>query len=85
MLHVNAKVLKWGNSLGIRLSGALKELTDFKAGTSVDIEIKKDGLFIRKAEQKTILPFSESFLLDDLDEKSHTNLLTKPQGNEWYD
>ncbi|MBK2123769.1 hypothetical protein [Fangia hongkongensis] len=84
-MHVNAKVLKWGNSLGIRLSGALKDLTDFKAGTEVDIEIKKDGLFIRKSPQKTILPFSESALLEGLDEKSHDSLLAKPQGDEWYD
>ena len=84
-MHVNAKILKWGNSLGIRLSGVLKDLTDFKAGTVVDVEIKKDGLFISKAKRKAILPFSESSLLDDLDEKSHSNLLATPQGKEWHD
>ncbi|GGG00724.1 MULTISPECIES: AbrB/MazE/SpoVT family DNA-binding domain-containing protein [Cysteiniphilum] len=84
-MHTNAKILKWGNSLGIRLSGALRDLTDFKAGTIVDVEIKADGLFIRKAKQKTILPFSESSLLDGLDESSHKDLIVKPQGNEWHD
>ena len=84
-MHINAKVLKWGNSLGIRLSGALRDLTDFKAGTIIDVEIKKDGLFIRKAKKKSILPFSEAILLNDLDDSSHKNLLAKPQGNEWHD
>jgi antitoxin MazE len=84
-MHTNAKILKWGNSLGIRLSGALRGLTDFKAGTVVDVEIKADGLFIRKVKQKTILPFSESALLNGLDEKNHQDLIVKPQGNEWHD
>lgn len=50
-MHINAKILKWGNSLGIRLSGALKELTDFKEGTVIDVEIKDDGLYITKAKK----------------------------------
>ncbi len=85
MVHINAKVLKWGNSLGIRLSGVLKELTDFKVGTELDVEIKKEGLFIRKLEKKTILPFSETALISDLNKKSHMHLLVKPQGSEWHD
>ncbi|WP_119344472.1 AbrB/MazE/SpoVT family DNA-binding domain-containing protein [Facilibium subflavum] len=84
-MHINAKILKWGNSLGIRLSGALKELTDFKEGTAIDVEIKDDGLYITKAKNKKILPFSESSLLKELDPKAHNALLAAPKGNEWHD
>ncbi|WP_162896636.1 hypothetical protein [Cysteiniphilum halobium] len=51
----------------------------YKAGTIVDVEIKAGDLFIRKAEQKTIFPFSESSLIDGLDESSHKALMAKPQ------
>ena len=54
----------------------------YKAGTIVDIEIKADGLFICKAKQKTILPFSESVLLNSLDESSHKDLIATPQANK---
>lgn len=84
-MQTHSKILKWGNSLGIRLSGALKELTDFKVGTEVDIEIRKDGLFIKKSSHQKILPYSESELIADLNEESHRDLLTSPLRNEWHD
>lgn len=52
---------------------------EYKVEAIVDVEIKADGLFIRKAKQNTILPFSESSLLDSLDESSHKELLAKLQ------
>ena len=51
----------------------------YKAETLVDAELKADDLFICKAKQKTILPFSESSLLDSVDESSHKELLAKLQ------
>ena len=84
-MQTHSKILKWGNSLGIRLSGALKELTDFKVGTEVDIEIRKDVLFIKKSSYQKIFPYSESELIAELNEESHRDLLTSPLRNEWHD
>ena len=84
-MHMQAKILQWGNSLGIRLSGRLKDLTHFKVGTEVNIDIREDGLFIKKATDKKILPFSEKELLVDLDASSQISLLTNPNNKEWHD
>ena len=51
----------------------------YNARAIVDVEIETDVLFIRKAKQETILPFSESSLLEGLDESSHKGLIVKPQ------
>lgn len=79
---MQAKILKWGNSLGIRLSGKLKALTCFKPGVLVDVDIRDDGLFIKKSNVKNLLPFSEGALLDDLS-TCNTDLLAIPTDKEW--
>ena len=83
-MHVEAKILKWGNSLGIRLSGALKEM-NFTAGENVDIEIKDDGLFIKKNKNTAVFPYSENSLISAIDAEEHNTLLAIPQGDEWHE
>ena len=71
-MRVQAKIQKWGNSLGIRLSGPLKVIPQFKEDMLVDVEVTEAGISIRpsvKMKRKK-LPFSEDVLLDGLTVKS---------------
>lgn len=76
---VNAKVQKWGNGLGLRVSGMMRDIPHFEVNTEVTVEIFKNGFFVKKKPIKNKLTtFSEKELLDDLDNSnSHQELLAK--------
>lgn len=40
-MKISAKILKWGNSMGIRLSKEQAKKSGFKIGDEVEVEIKK--------------------------------------------
>ncbi|WP_252178999.1 hypothetical protein [Endozoicomonas sp. 4G] len=68
-MEIEAEIKKWGNSLALRLSGAMAEVPDFSVGTKVCVSISKDGLVIKKAvkeSKKLNLPYSEKSLLRGL-------------------
>ncbi len=81
---VNTKVQKWGNGLGLRVSGMMRDIPHFDINTEVTVEIFKNGFFVKKIPVKNkIVIFSEKELLDDLDEfNSHQELLTKLTSSE---
>ena len=45
---IHSKVQKWGNSLGIRISGVVRELTSFEADSNITIEIFDNGFTVKK-------------------------------------
>lgn len=82
-MTTHAKIQKWGNGLGLRISGIIRELPKFKEGTKVEIEVTENGFTVTKAEKCRQLPFTESELLDDLSlEKAHADLLASPLASE---
>lgn len=66
---MQTRIKKWGNSLGLRLSGPLKSIPHFTEDMLVDVEITEKGLVVKPAEKKpAAFSFSESELLADLNE-----------------
>lgn len=68
-MEIDTEIKKWGNSLALRISGAMAEVPSFFVGTKVRVNISKDGLVIKKAagQNKVLkLPYSEKSLLKGL-------------------
>lgn len=88
-MHTQSKILKWGNSLALRLSGPLRDIPDFRANMIVDIEITEKGLTIhpiKKPKSKKPFPYSESELLEGLSSyKAHSDALPKLSSKEMGD
>lgn len=84
-LSVKGKIQKWGNGLGLRVSGPIRDIPQFANGTPIDIEIFEDGFTVRKAHRdNTNLIFSEAELLEGLGpETSQAELLVTPSDVEW--
>lgn len=67
----SSKIVKWGNSLALRLTRDIISLTSFKANSEVDMIVSDNSIFIRK---KSIL--TENSLLEGLDHyTAHANEL----------
>lgn len=64
-MKVTAKIQKWGNSLGLRISGAMKTIPHFKENMTVMVEVTEKGIYIFPLlkKQRKILPFTEEELL----------------------
>ncbi len=50
-MMMNATIRKWGNSQGIRLSRDMLKTANLHEGDTVEIEVEKDELRIRKAKR----------------------------------
>lgn len=76
-IAVNAKIQKWGNGLGLRVSGALRDIPHFAENTPVLVEVFEDGFTVKKAiSSSPLLPFSEELLLQGLNaDTAHGELL----------
>lgn len=70
IMRIRAQIQKWGNGLGLRVSGALREVPDMQVGTEVDIEIHEDGFTVTKTVDCKKLRFTEAELLQDIDENT---------------
>ena len=85
-MHIESEIKRWGNSLALRITGAMAEIPNFKAGTKVDIEIKEDGLFIKpiiRSSRKLRLPYSEQQLVAELTPSlAHADELVSPSAKE---
>ncbi len=86
-MHIEAEIKKWGNSLALRITGAMAEIPHLKAGTKVDIEVKKEALIIKpvrvKNKRKLTLPFEEKQLLLQLTPAlAHADELATPTALE---
>lgn len=85
-MQVQAEIKKWGNSLGLRVTGPMRDVPAFTKGTKVDIEVTEEGLMIRKAKKinKPSFLFSEAELLEGMTPaKAHAELVTKVLDTEW--
>jgi antitoxin MazE len=77
---VRTRVVRWGNSLGLRVPEALAEEVDVHAGSAVEISLARDQLIVRRAPT--------CFELDDLlgevtPENLHAEVTTgEPRGSE---
>ncbi len=77
-MRVEAKIQKWGNSLGLRLSGPIKSIPHFKEGMIVAVEVSEEGIEVRPMKKKQMrkLPFTEDQLLKGLNaDTSHSEEL----------
>ena len=82
---IHTKIQKWGNGLALRVSGGMRDIPHFEEGTEVDVEVFKEGFFVKKSLPKKIslFPYSEFQLLENLNQHtSHAKLLTHPLSNE---
>jgi antitoxin MazE len=88
-MNVEAKIQKWGNGLGLRISGILRGLPNFVEGTIVNIEVTQEGFAVKKMvkPKKTLkLPYTEAELLEGLcSHTAHADLLAKLLPSEHYD
>lgn len=48
VISVQGKVLQWGNSLGVQLTGAARMVPQFSKGDTILIELDEDGIFVMK-------------------------------------
>ena len=83
-LLIESKIQKWGNGLGLRVSGVMRDIPKFLVDTQVTVEVLEDGFIVKKAQpSKHSLPFSEDELLKGLDENTaHSELLAQPLKSE---
>lgn len=68
-MRVQSEIKKWGNSLALRITGAMADVPQFRDGTKVVIEVNKDSLVIKRAtkrKRKLKLPYTEKELLEGM-------------------
>lgn len=84
---IDSKITKWGNSLGLRVSGLMKDVPAFEQDTPVEVEIFEDGFMVRKKKTKPKLALlDEKQLLDDMTaHNAHADVLAMPSLSEWLD
>ena len=52
---MRTKVVKWGNSLGLRIPKAIAEEVPVKEGSTVELLLEDGGLVIRLVESKPVV------------------------------
>ena len=86
-MQMEANILRWGNSLAVRLSGIARTIPRFEEGMPITIEILDDGIFIRKATPKPVpqvLPYTEAELLSGLTPYlAHADEVASLTPDEW--
>ncbi len=58
---MKAKIIKIGNSRGIRLPKKLLSLYNLTEGSDVEIEQNRDGLFLKPMQPEYTLPWEEAY------------------------
>lgn len=85
-MRVQAFIQKWGNGLGLRVSGAMREIPGFEINSPVSIEILEDGFRVKKIQEtakKTTMLKEKDLLLDLTAKTAHAELLARPSSQEW--
>lgn len=82
---LDAKIQKWGNGLGLRLSGAMRDIPRLTENTPVTVEVYEDGFTVKKSvPSPSLLPFSEEQLLAGLHgDSTHSELIATLTESEW--
>lgn len=70
---IDTNIQKWGNSLALRVTGAMREIPGLTDGTPVRVEITDDGFSVKRAQNKPkksiadklkeIMPYTEEELI----------------------
>ena len=85
-MRVETEIKRWGNSLALRVTGAMADLPRFEPGTRVTVDVDREGLVVKRATGTlgTLrFPRSESALLAEMTpENAHADLLADPSGPE---
>lgn len=84
-MKIHTKIQKWGNGLGLRVAGVMREIPHLQEGTQVEVTINDLGFTVKKCvlRKKAAFPFSEEQLLEQLTpELAHADLLTLPLQSE---
>lgn len=83
---VDSKISQWGNSLGLRVSGIIKDMPAFEKDTPVEIEVFADGFRVTKKQPTKPNLLGETELLASLNEHTaHADALAETSSNEWLD
>ena len=85
-MRVETEIEKWGNSLALRVTGAMAELPRFELGTRVTVDIDGEGFVVRRSAGVLLssrFPEDEGALLAGMTaENAHADLLADPTGRE---
>ena len=85
-MRVETEIKKWGNSLALRVTGAMAELPQLEPGTRVTVDVNGEGFTVRRATgrlQSFRFPESETALLEGMTaETAHADLVAEPRGRE---
>lgn len=67
-MKTEASIQKWGNGLALRVSGIMRDIPHFTAGTQVIVDVTEDGFTVKKVKPspEKRLHFSEKELLKDI-------------------
>ncbi|MCH8536358.1 MAG: hypothetical protein LAT66_01185 [Alkalimonas sp.] len=85
MSHViHAKIQRWGNGLGLRVAGPMRDIPHFSPDTEVEVEIFEDGFRVKRASPTLpVFPYSEQELLEGLSPATaHHELIALPSASE---
>lgn len=79
-LSFQATIKPWGNSLGLRITRALSEVTHLYRGTAVTIDVVEDGLLVKPTpnprSKGVVFPYSEADLVKGMTPaKAHADAL----------
>jgi antitoxin MazE len=71
-MKFETEIKQWGNSLALRISGAMAQEPAFARGSKVTVETSDSKMVItaKKINKKFTLPFSEASLLVGLNESN---------------
>ena len=74
-MKIKTTIKKWGNSLGLRITGPMKSIPKFEEDMPVTVDISEKGILVEPIKKsRAKLPFTEAELLADLDEHTaHTD------------
>ncbi len=86
-MQIQTHIQKWGNGLGLRVSGILRDMPHFQVNDEVQIEVTEHGFSVTKSLPKKMHPFkkyTELQLLENItSENIHADELAKPLSSEW--
>ncbi len=86
-MQIHAHIQKWGNGLGLRVSGVLRDIPCFQADDEVEVQVTEQGFSVKKLVSKKTPPFkkyTEAELLENITpRKIHADELDKPLAQEW--
>lgn len=86
LVRVGAAIRRWGNSLALRITGAMAQLPRFEPGTRVTVDINSEGSVVKRAGGRLgtfRFPYSEQVLLAGMTpENAHADLLADPSDPE---